>query len=180
MAAVTATFLRPAQLWEVLGARANQTVVHLGCGAGYYLVPAAHRVGPRGQVIGIDIRAEMVSEAESRVRRAGVGDTVKVIRANLENPRGSTLADGLADWSLVANILYQASPSKILTEAARVTKPGGTVVIIEWDTAASPIGPPLADRVPKQQVLELAAAVELKLQREFRPSPYHYGLLFTV
>lgn len=180
MAAATATFLRPQELWQELGLRANQTVIHLGCGAGYYLVPAARRVGPRGQVIGIDIREVMVSEAQSQVKRAGVGDTVKVIRANLENPRGSTLDDGVADWTLVANILYQASPSKIMAEAARVTKPGGAVVVIEWDTVASPFGPPLANRIPKQQVLELATALKLKRDREFQPSPYHYGLLLVA
>ncbi|MBI4022530.1 MAG: class I SAM-dependent methyltransferase [Candidatus Andersenbacteria bacterium] len=180
MAAASAPFLRPTSLWQELGLRANQTVVHLGCGAGYYLPPAARLVGPRGQVIGIDIREEMVSEAASRARRAGVGNGVRVIRANLENSRGSTLADGIADFTLVANILYQAAPAKIMAEAARVTKPGGTIVVIEWDTAASPLGPPLASRIPKQQTLELAVSLKLKLEREFRPSPYHYGLLLAA
>ena len=176
----TAPFIRPEKFWRQLGLRANQTIVHLGCGAGFYLIPAAKIVGKAGQVIGVDILPDMLQAAEGRARREGVDSIVRTVRSNLEGKRGSGLDQKIADWTLVANILYQADPAKILGEAARVTKPGGTVIVVEWDIIASPLGPPVATRLAKQQALDIAAKLKLKLQAEFNPSPYHYGLLLAV
>jgi ubiquinone/menaquinone biosynthesis C-methylase UbiE len=174
------SFIRPEDFWRDLGLRAGQTVVHLGCGAGYYVVPAAQMVGQGGKVYGVDIREEMIQEAESKASHAGVEDIVQTVRADLENDHGSSLKNNIADWALVANILYQADPEKILREAARITKPGGTVVVVEWEPTAAPLGPPVEDRIAKQRVIDIAARLKLKPGKEFMPSPYHYGLLLTA
>ena len=111
------SFIRPEDLWESVGLRANQTIVHLGCGAGFFLIPAARVVGHGGKAIGIDIRTDMLAEVESRARREHVEEVVKTRRANLEQPNSSALEDISADWVLVANILHQADPQTILQEA---------------------------------------------------------------
>lgn len=171
------SFIRPDDLWHNLGLRAGQTVVHLGCGPGFYLVPAAHIVGSSGRVIGIDIQAHLLAEAEGRAQRAGVGDIVHTSRANLETEKGSALEGASADWVLVANILHQAVPAAILGEAARIVRPGGSVVLVEWDVGASPFGPPTEVRIAKPDALAASKATGLTLSSEFKPSPYHYGLI---
>lgn len=171
------SFIRPNDLWRSLGLRANQTVVHLGAGAGFYIIPAAVIVGPKGKAIGIDILSDMLAEITSKAARGHLEDTVQTIRANLENTPGSPLPAESADWVLVANILHQADPDKIITEAARLCAPQGQVVIIEWDTSASPFGPPATARLPRDQVEAIAAQHGLKVIKRFTPSPYHYGLV---
>lgn len=173
------SFLRPDELWRQVGLAADATVVHLGCGPGFYLIPAAQIIGKKGKAIGVDILPAMLTETESRAERAGVWEQVKTIRANLELPSGSTLEAGSADWVLLANIMHQADPVKLLAEAKRIVKPEGVVVVAEWDTAATPLGPPPAKRVAKTSILEIATGLGLALKREFSPSPYHYGLLLT-
>src|SRR3990167_10225179 len=91
-------FIRPEEFWRSLGLRANQTVIHLGCGPGFYLIPAASIVGAKGKVYGVDVLEHMVEEAGNRARRAGVENVITLIRANLENNRGSSLPDKIADW----------------------------------------------------------------------------------
>lgn len=173
------TFIHPKQLWHDLGLRADQTVVHLGCGAGFYIIPAAHIVGRHGKVVGIDVLATMLEEVEGRARRAGLADVVHTVRANLEESRGSTLADTSADWVLVANILHQSDPPKILAEAKRLLRPAGKVVVIEWAVAATPLGPPSTKRVAEHVVRDVAEQVGLHIERSFKPSPYHYGLVLS-
>lgn len=173
------SFIRPEELWHTLGLRADQTVVHLGCGAGFYMIPAAVIVGKRGHVIGVDLLPDMLAEAANRARRAGVEPIIRTVRGNLENERGSTLEDATADWVLVANILHQSDPAKILAEAARLIKPTGSIIIIEWDTAATPMGPPADKRLSKSEVKGLAGQAGLTVAKEWQPSPYHYGLLVT-
>lgn len=172
-------FIRPDDLLRQLALRAGQTVVHLGCGAGFYLIPAARIVGKTGKVIGVDVLPEMLAEAESRARRSRLSGIIKTIHANLEKPKGSTLPDAISDCTLVANILHQSNPSLILTEAARVTKPDGHIVIIEWDVVATPFGPPPASRIAKGEVLKAIENMNWIVTQEFQPSPYHYGLVIS-
>lgn len=173
------SFIHPDELWYSVGLRADQTVVHLGCGAGFYLIPAAKIVGPNGKVIGFDILPDMLAETESRARREQVEDIVKTHRVNLEEPKATELPDGETDWVLVANVLHQSSPKAILAEAVRVVSDKGRVLIIEWDTNASPFGPPNASRRSKDEVVQFAKEAGLKIEKEFRPSPYHYGILLS-
>lgn len=105
---------------------------------------------------------------------------MQTVRANLEAPKGSTLPDGLADWVLLANIMHQSDPAKLLAEARRVVKTDGTVIIAEWDTVATPLGPPADARIAKAEVEQLAHAQGLAVTREWQPSPFHFGLLLKV
>jgi ubiquinone/menaquinone biosynthesis C-methylase UbiE len=173
-------FIRPEEFWEQIELRVNQTIVHLGCGAGFYLIPAAKKVGRKGQVIGIDVLKDMLEEAEDRAVRANVADTIETIRSNLENGPVGKIKNNIADWTLVANILYQSDPEKILTEAKRITKQSGTIIVVEWNVSYTPLGPPPDDRIAKSQVLDISKKMKLELLKEFVPSPYHYGLLFTA
>lgn len=172
------SFIRPDEFWQLVGLRADQTVVHLGCGAGFYLIPAAKLVGPKGRVIGIDVREDMLQEAESRAAREQVADSVETIRTNLEDHPQDRVPAAVADWTLVANILYQANPQKILAEARRVTKPAGTVIVVEWQTAATPLGPPAQQRLSARQISAIATGQGLLSSGTFIPSPYHFGLFF--
>ena len=85
------SFIRPDKFWQDLGLRAEQRVVHLGSGAGFYIIPAAHIVGKEGQAHGIDILPDMLAEAENKAKREGVEDIVKTKRSNLEGAGGSGL-----------------------------------------------------------------------------------------
>jgi ubiquinone/menaquinone biosynthesis C-methylase UbiE len=171
------SFIRPEEFWHSLGLRAGQTLVHLGSGPGFYLIPAAKIVGEGGKVIGIDIQAHLLAEAESRAAREGVGDIVHTVRANLDLDQGSTLPPASADWVLVANILHQTKPPHILAEAARIVKPDGRVIVVEWNVAASPLGPPNHVRIAEPEALAAVEAAGLQVLNKFKPSPYHYGLV---
>ncbi len=173
------SFIRPDVVLNAMGLRAQQTFVHLGSGAGFYLIPAAVIVGPKGKSIGIDIRTDMLAEVENKAQHQKVEHIVQVLRANLENSPGSNLAAKSADWVLVANILHQSDPVKILTEAVRIVAASGHVTIIEWNTSATPFGPPVHNRKSSDEMKTLAQTCGLVVQKEFSPSPYHYGIVFS-
>lgn len=173
------SFIRPDDFWRKVGVKAGQKVVHLGCGAGFYLIPVAKLVGKQGSVIGVDIMSNLLAEAEGRAQREGVDDIVHVVRADLDVLKGSRLPHGMADLVLVANILHQANPEAILGEARRIVSDEGRVVVVEWDVVSTPIGPPNSRRIAKEDVLAIAIRGGLKLQNDFLPSPYHYGLVLV-
>ncbi len=173
------SFIRPESLWRSLGLRAEQVVVHLGCGAGFYLIPAAEMVGSKGKAIGVDIRQDMLDEVENKAKRHKVDVIVQTLRANIENTPGTSLHEKSADWVFVANILHQSDPVKVLAEAKRITVANGHIAIVEWNTSATPFGPPVKERRTSAELKEIGESLGLTLEKEFIPSPYHFGILFT-
>ncbi|MCE9643292.1 MAG: methyltransferase domain-containing protein [Candidatus Andersenbacteria bacterium] len=172
-------FIRPDTFWHALMLRANQSVVHLGCGAGFYIIPAARIVGKKGRAIGVDILPDMLAEVENKAQQFGLGDIVKTFRSNIENTPGSPIDEHSMDWVLIANILHQSDPQKVFQEARRIVGANGHVAVVGWATSATPLGPPSEKRISEDDVKRVAEENGLTLVKEFAPSPYHYGLVLA-
>lgn len=172
-------FIRPDTFWRSLVLRANQSVVHLGCGAGFYIIPAARIVGKKGKVVGVDIRPDMLAEVDNKAQEFGLDGIVKTFRANIEDTPGSPVSEHSMDWVLVYNILHQSDPQKVFQEARRIVSVNGHIVVIGWTPAATPLGPPTEKRIPQNEVKQIAIGNDLVVTKEFAPSPYHYGLVMA-
>jgi ubiquinone/menaquinone biosynthesis C-methylase UbiE len=103
---------------------------------------------------------------------------MEFIWGDLEAPKGSKIADHRLDLVLVSNLLFQVpDKSAIIREALRILKPTGRLAIIDWSDSFGGMGPRREDVVSKEAALELAAASECELTREFHAGAHHYGLL---
>ena len=102
--------------------REGETVVDLGSGAGFDLLIAAKKVGPTGQVIGIDMTDDMIEAARANAAKAGFTN-VEVRKGVIEE---LPVEDGSVDW-VISNCVVNLSPEKdrVFAEIARVLKPGG-------------------------------------------------------
>jgi DNA-binding transcriptional ArsR family regulator/2-polyprenyl-3-methyl-5-hydroxy-6-metoxy-1,4-benzoquinol methylase len=120
---------------DVLRARAigrlvdpDLCVVDVGTGTGI-LAGELRRLGPR--VIAVDHSARMLEAARSKLAAQGI-DGVELRRGEAgELP----LADAEADAALAHMVLhYLPSPGEAIREMARVVKPGGCVVAVDFVT----------------------------------------------
>ncbi len=118
-AAVTHGCGNPMAIAEI---QEGATVLDLGCGGGLDAFLAAHRVGHRGKVIGLDMTPEMVEKAKANAR-AGNYPNVEFALAEIEK---LPLPDGSVDV-VISNCVINHSPDKVAVfkEAYRVLKPGG-------------------------------------------------------
>ena len=100
--------------------RPGETVLDLGSGAGLDLLLSARRVGPTGQVIGLDMTPEMVELAR---QNAAGADNVQVHLGRIEQ---IPLPDASVDV-VISNCVLNLSADKpaVLREVARVLRPGG-------------------------------------------------------
>lgn len=62
------------RLVERMNIAESAQVLDIGVGRGANLFPAAEKVGPRGQVIGIDLAANMVQETKAEIERRGISN----------------------------------------------------------------------------------------------------------
>lgn len=108
--------------------REGETIVDLGCGGGIDVLSAAHKVGPNGVAIGIDMNKDMLQRASTNAAKVGITN-VRFIECPVTK---LTLRDGAADC-IVSNCVINLVPSEekqlAFDEMYRVLKPGGRVAI---------------------------------------------------
>lgn len=169
----------PFKTLERVGIRERMRVADLGCGAlGHFVFPAAQLVGPKGQVYAVDIQREVL---DIIVRRAAEDrlQNVKPVWSDIDVYQAARIPDGEIDLTLLVNNLFLSQrPEHLIKEIARLTKKGGKAVIIDWKVTATPIGPPLEQRVSKEEAAALMAIPEFAFVEEFSPGNSHYGLVF--
>ncbi|MEJ2313736.1 MAG: methyltransferase domain-containing protein [Nitrospirota bacterium] len=100
---------------------AGQSVLDVGCGAGFDLITAGRLVGPEGRASGIDLTPEMVEKARRYLETAGIAGEVKVAGCE-ELPFPDEEFD-----LVISNGVLNLSPEKekCFAEILRVLKPGG-------------------------------------------------------
>jgi len=109
----------------------GDSVLDVGCGPGSDTLHLAQHVGAKGEVIGLDYDPAMVAEANRRVLGAGLGDRVKHQQGNATSlPFPDARFHACRSERLFQHLLF---PERALFEMARVTKPGGCVVVLDTD-----------------------------------------------
>ncbi len=156
----------------------GMAVADFGSGTGDFAIIAAKLVGADGQVTAIDVQEPAISSVRSRSRIEGLLNIVPV-RANLEVPGSSGLANSSQDVVLLTNILFQTQKKKeVVHEAHRVLKSGGTLVFIDWRTDAA-LGPTRGFRLDKGEITDIICEIGFLFQKEIASGAYHFGMLFT-
>lgn len=106
---------------ELLAPTAGERCVDLGCGTGWATRWLAERVQPGGEVIGVDAAPRMLDIA----RQTGGLGTRYLHGRLLDLP----LPDASVDAVFSMEALYYVDIQSALHEAARITRPGGRLVL---------------------------------------------------
>ena len=123
----------------------GQAILDVGCGGGFDLFVAAHRVGPRGRLVGLDLTPEMVGAAKARLERSDCPEVSVAVGRSEALPCSDRSFD-----RVLSNGVLNLSPDKVRTfsELFRVLRPDGLLLLAdivregpEPDASGLPTGP---------------------------------------
>jgi len=102
----------------------GDVVVDFGSGGGIDVILAAHKVGSRGRVIGIDFASQMIERAKQTVAEMGFQD--RNIELRVSDMTRTQLPDRFADV-VISNCVINLCPDKdaVYQEAFRILGPKG-------------------------------------------------------
>jgi len=107
----------------------NAKVLDVACGRGAVLYPAAEKVGPIGQVIGIDLSEGMAQETNAEVQRRGL----KQAEARAMDAEQLEFPNDTFDYVLCGfSLQFLPHLAEALVGFKRVLKPGGQIAVTTW------------------------------------------------
>jgi SAM-dependent methyltransferase len=144
------------ELLEMLDVAADAVVADLGSGTGFYTDDVAPFVGT---VYGVDVQSEM----HDIHRENGVAENVELVAANVDSlPFDDDELDGA--YSTMTH--HEYASDETMAELARVIRPGGRVVTVDWSaTGTGEDGPDPDERFGPEDVREQFEAAGFTVER---------------
>ncbi|MFA6423729.1 MAG: methyltransferase domain-containing protein [Candidatus Magasanikbacteria bacterium] len=169
----------PFSIFTKIGLEKGMKVADMGCGrTGHFVFPAARIVGDTGVVYAVDILKEVLENITSWVKSRGL-DNVQVIWSDIEVPNKTPIPAKSLDRCFFMNVLFGIKNKQAtLSEATRLVKDDGQVVIVDWSKRLGTLGPSDEAMIDPKKLTELAGQCGLKLDKEILVSDYHYCLIF--
>lgn len=144
--------LPPSETLKKLGLCKGEIVADIGCGIGYFTLPAAELAGAQGKVYALDVSEEMLEET----RKTAIEKGYKNIELIKSGEYDLVLEDSTISYCFICNVLHEiADLKRFVKEIRRILKVQGKLVIIEWNKISGNWGPPIEDRLDSSSLIKL-------------------------
>lgn len=119
-------FRDPYQALDAAGLEPGQKVLEVGCGPGFFTIPAARIVGDKGTVHALDISPLAVERVQQKIEKEGTTNVETI----LANAAQTGLPDQSFDLIFVFGFAHSVGNMEdISTELHRLLKPAGILAI---------------------------------------------------
>ena len=164
----------PEEILSLVGLREGMVFVDVGCGEGFFAIPAARRVGPKGRVYAADVNGEAVERLRARAVREGL-EHIEALAGEAET---TVFCNGCADIVFFGIDLHDfRDPVAVLRNAARMLAPGGRVADLDWKDEPMALGPPQGIRLSRAKARSLIESAGLRVLSVQDARPYHYLIM---
>ena len=163
--------LPPYKTLKFLGLVEDDIMIDVGCGTGYFTIPAAQITGQTGKVIGLDVSEVMLDELRKKIS-GHPGNIELILSDHIQFP----IHDSTGTFVLLSNVLHEAEDMiTMLKEANRALKHGGRLAIIEWEKKEMPMGPPIEDRLHADEIFSMVSQAGFVMPKIVPTGEFHIG-----
>ena len=147
------------------------TLIDVGCGNGFFALPAARLVGEKGKVCGLDANAESIELLKKTAMKEGLRNLDLTVGMAEE----TVLCDACADIVFFGIVLHDfKDAARVLSNARRMLKSTGRLVDLDWKKKPMNFGPPLQIRFSEEKAVSLIEAAGFKINSVRDAGAYHY------
>ncbi len=167
-----------------LGLASGESVAEVGCGSGYFTLPAARIVEPE-PVYAVDLDASLLDDLDELAEQRDVENVVP-IHGDARDLTG-VLSEPVTTL-VVANTFHGVGDQSGLVERAfEAIESGGRLIVVNWHerpretttVGSGPRGPPTELRMtPRETEEAVLSAAPFERDRQVELPPYHYALAF--
>jgi ubiquinone/menaquinone biosynthesis C-methylase UbiE len=145
-----------------IGLRSGMTFMDVGCGYGFFTIPAARIVGEKGKVYAVDIDAASIDQLKRDAAEKGL----KNIHAEVAAAEETVFCQECADIVFYNTVLHDfRDPAKVLRNAKTMIKPSGKLVNVDWKKKPTEFGPPLQIRFSEEHAANLIKQAGFIIER---------------
>ncbi len=167
----------PEKILSKIGLEPDMIFVDIGSGDGYFSIPAARIVGPKGKVIAIDID----DDAIMRLKKQSEDEGLSQISAEAGSAEETVVCENCADFVFFGIDLHDfVDPAKAIRNAKRMLRPGGLLIDLDWKTEPTPFGPPLKRRFAIDKASQLIRSEGFNIKSVADEGPYHYIIVAGI
>lgn len=157
-----------------VGLRNGLTFIDIGCGDGFFALPAARLVGKNGKVYGLDINAEAIR----RLKEKGLKEDLRNMHLKVGAAEETVFCKACADIVFFGIVLHDfRDPANVLFNAKTMLKPAGRLIDLDWKKTAMQLGPPLRIRFSEKKAASVIHKAGFKIETVKEAGPYHYLII---
>lgn len=124
-------YVKRRDITRAVGLRPGDAVADIGAGTGLFTQLFAEQVGPKGTVYAVDISPAFLKHIADQARQRGCQGIVKTV---LNTPDSTGLPAGSIDVAFLCDAYHHFQQAgKMLASIHRALRPGGRLVIIDFD-----------------------------------------------
>ncbi len=170
-------YQKPHEVIAALNLREGEVIGDIGAGSGYFSFRFAHHVGEKGRVYAVDINPDMIVYMNRRIRELNLKNVITVLAV----PDDPLLPDASIDRLFVCDTWHHIEGhAHYLALLKRMLKPGGQVIMIDFQKRQLPLGPPLEMKISREDLIKEMDTNGFHLAAEHTFLPYQYFLVFSV
>lgn len=166
----------PEAILAGIGLKPGLTFIDVGCGGGFFTLPAARIAGENGRVYGIDINADYINE----LRQLAAEEKLNNLNLTVGKAEEVVLCKVCADILFFGVVLHDfEDATRVIHNAGRMLKPGGQLFDLDWKKEQADRGPSFKKRFSQSYATKLLEAAGFVVE-DIRPSGrYHYLISAT-